>query len=71
MVVHCIPHLDASVSQNAFSERLSWFGFNLFDMFVGDLMHDFELGEWRSLLIHLVCILEAVDPNLLIELDRR
>ena len=40
-------------------------------MFLVDLMHDFELGEWRSLFIHLLRIVEAVDAKLLIELDRR
>ena len=40
-------------------------------MFVVDLMHDFELGDWRGLFIHLLRILDAVDANLLIELDRR
>jgi hypothetical protein len=40
-------------------------------MFVVDLMHEFELGVWRALLIHLIRILEAIDRNLLIELDRR
>jgi hypothetical protein len=40
-------------------------------MFVVDLMHDFELGDWRALFIHLLRILDAVDSKLLIELDRR
>jgi hypothetical protein len=40
-------------------------------MFLVDLMHDFELGEWRTLFIHLVRIVEAMDAKLLIELDRR
>jgi hypothetical protein len=34
-------------------------------------MHDFELGEWRSLFIHLLRILDAVDGKLLMDLDRR
>ena len=34
-------------------------------------MHDFELGDWRSLFIHLLRILDSVDGNLLVELDRR
>jgi hypothetical protein len=34
-------------------------------------MHDFELGEWRMLFIHLLRILDAADKNLLVELDRR
>jgi hypothetical protein len=40
-------------------------------MFVVDLMHEFELGVWRALLIHLLRILEAVDKTLVDELDRR
>ena len=40
-------------------------------MFVVDLMHDFELGNWRALFIHLLRILDTMDGNLLMELDRR
>jgi hypothetical protein len=40
-------------------------------MFVVDLMHDFELGMWRAIFIHLLRILDSKDGNLLIELDRR
>ncbi|RDB16269.1 hypothetical protein Hypma_003008 [Hypsizygus marmoreus] len=56
---------------NAFSERLFEFGFNLFLMFVVDLMHEIESGVWKSLLLHLFRILISVDVNLLHELDRR
>lgn len=59
------------VQQNAFSNRLARFGFNLFTIFPVDLMHEIELGVWKSLLIHLLRILEAVDENLLHDLDRR
>ena len=34
-------------------------------------MHDFELGAWRALFIHLLRILDSIDPNLLTEVDRR
>jgi hypothetical protein len=40
-------------------------------MFVVDLMHEFELGAWRALFIHLIRILESIDRNLLVELDCR
>jgi len=40
-------------------------------MFVVNLMHEFELGVWKSLFIHLLRILEAVDKTLVDELDRR
>jgi hypothetical protein len=36
-----------------------------------DFMHEFELGSWRGLLIHLIRILVAHDPSLVIEFDRR
>jgi hypothetical protein len=40
-------------------------------MLVVDLMHEFELGVWRALFIHLLRMLESMNPNLLHELDRR
>lgn len=58
------------MEQNAFSERLSPFKFNLFPMFVVDLLHEIEIGVWRSLFIHLLRILHCGD-GLVHELDRR
>jgi hypothetical protein len=40
-------------------------------MLVVDLMHEFELGVWKSLLIHLLRMLSSVNPAQLHELDRR
>jgi hypothetical protein len=40
-------------------------------MFLVDLMHDFEIGGWRAIFMHLLRILDSVDANLSIELDRR
>jgi hypothetical protein len=40
-------------------------------MFVVDLMHEFELGIWRMLFIHLLRILRAANKDLIHELDRR
>jgi hypothetical protein len=62
-------------SKNAFS-RLSGLGFNVFGSLVVDLMHEFELGVWKSLFIHLIRILEAEDrldatSASVSELDRR
>jgi hypothetical protein len=59
------------ISQNAFSDRLSPLGFNFFLMFIVDLMHDFEIGSWRAIFIHLLRLLNSVDASLLTELDRR
>lgn len=57
--------------QNAFSNRLGDTGFNMFSMFVVDLMHEFELGVWKTLFTHLIRILESVDAALVCELNRR
>ena len=57
--------------QNAFSARLSQFGFNFHSLFVVDLMHEFELGVWKALFIHLLRILNAADTSLVDELDYR
>lgn len=43
----------------------------MFKMFVVDQLHEFELGVWRALFIHLLRILQAVDPALVHELDLR
>ncbi|KIM78572.1 hypothetical protein PILCRDRAFT_11038 [Piloderma croceum F 1598] len=56
---------------NAFSQRLAPLGFNLFIMLLVDLMHEFELGVWRALFIHLLHMLNAVDKTLVDELDHR
>ncbi|KJA15704.1 hypothetical protein HYPSUDRAFT_148732 [Hypholoma sublateritium FD-334 SS-4] len=47
-------------TQNAFSDKLSRFGFNLFSMFLVDFMHEFELGVWKKVFIHLLRILECI-----------
>jgi hypothetical protein len=60
-----------TIFQNAFSKNLSRFGFNLFRMLLVDLMHEFELGIWKALFIHLLRILNAMDKALILELDRR
>jgi hypothetical protein len=56
--------------QNAFSDRLSQFGFNLFSIFLVDFMHEIELGVWRSLFVHLLRILEC-GIGLINKLDSR
>ena len=40
-------------------------------MLVVDLMHEFELGVWKWLFIHLLRILRAVSGALLNELDHQ
>ena len=58
--------------QNAFSSKLAPFGFNMFGMLTVDLMHEVELGVWKAVFIHLLCIhiLDCKNPGLKHELDR-
>ncbi|KAH6908719.1 hypothetical protein BKA70DRAFT_1426611 [Coprinopsis sp. MPI-PUGE-AT-0042] len=61
-------------TENAFSV-LKPFGFDVFSSLVVDLMHEFELGVWKALFIHLIRMLEAHDKQTrstsVSELDRR
>ena len=57
--------------KNAFSDKLSALGFNLFMMLVVDLLHEFELGVWKAIFTHLLCILDSLKDGKLHELDRR
>jgi hypothetical protein len=45
--------------QNTFSEALCNQGFNFYQMFAVDLLHDFELGVWKGVFAHLIRILYA------------
>jgi hypothetical protein len=62
---------DIRLFQNAFSDKLSPLGFNMFDMLVVDLLHEVELGVWKAVFIHLLRLLDCVDGKLKHELDRR
>ena len=57
--------------QNAFSERLSPLGFNLFSTLLPDFMHEVELGGWKALFIHLLRMLSSIGEERLVALDQR
>lgn len=72
----CVPYFHHSfcffiTRQNAFSDRLSQFGFDIHKALLPDFMHEVELGGWKALFIHLLRMLESLDEHLLIELDQR
>ena len=56
--------------QNAFSSKLAPFGFNMFNMLTVDLMHEVELGVWKTVFIHLLRVLDCENEGLKHELDR-
>lgn len=57
--------------QSAFSERLAKHGFNMFDMFLVDQLHEFELGAWKAIFTHLMRILHAAGGNAIQDLNKR
>ncbi|CDO77154.1 hypothetical protein BN946_scf184657.g29 [Trametes cinnabarina] len=57
--------------QTAFSTRLAPFGVNFYNMFVPDLMHEFELGVWKGTFAHLLRLLEAQGDDVVTEFNHR
>ncbi|KAI0666052.1 hypothetical protein C8Q78DRAFT_985227 [Trametes maxima] len=62
---------STSPNQSAFSRRLAVFGFDIYQALVPDVMHEFELGVWKSIMTHLVRILTVVGASSVNELNAR
>ncbi|KAI9059487.1 hypothetical protein FKP32DRAFT_1657872 [Trametes sanguinea] len=56
---------------NVFSERLSPLLPNFHELFVPDFLHEWELGVWKNLMIHLIRILHAESGNAVREFNAR
>ncbi|KIJ58626.1 hypothetical protein HYDPIDRAFT_33994 [Hydnomerulius pinastri MD-312] len=56
---------------NAFADALGPLGFNVFPMLVVDLLHEFELGIFKSVFKHLIRLLYAINPGLVAALNKR
>jgi len=63
--------ISDSSFQNAFSSKLGRFGFNHYQMFVVNQLHEFELGVWKGTFTHLLHILYAAGGNLIQDLNHR
>ncbi|OSC99224.1 hypothetical protein PYCCODRAFT_1416437 [Trametes coccinea BRFM310] len=59
------------VGSSAFSSRLSRFGMNHYQLFVPDLMHEFEIGVWKNTFAHLLRLLAAQGLKTIHEFNRR
>ncbi|KAI6137397.1 hypothetical protein F5141DRAFT_988959, partial [Pisolithus sp. B1] len=57
--------------KNAFSDCLFQFGFNYFKLLLVNLLHKFELGVWKAIFTHLICILYAASGQGIQELNKR
>ncbi|KAL6307409.1 hypothetical protein BKA93DRAFT_816023 [Sparassis latifolia] len=56
-------------TENAFASRLAKFLTNLFIIFLPDVMHEWELGVWKAIVLHLVRILIAAKGGKVQEFD--
>ncbi|KAF8834366.1 hypothetical protein BDN67DRAFT_992678 [Paxillus ammoniavirescens] len=54
---------------SAFSEQLHHTGFDLFVMLMVDILHEFELGVWKAILVHLLRIVDCPKKSMTHELD--
>ncbi|KAI0063164.1 hypothetical protein BV25DRAFT_453896, partial [Artomyces pyxidatus] len=58
-------------TRNAFSKKLSEYGFDFHEMFVVDLLHEFELGVWKGVFTHLMRLLYAAAGDAIQTLNER
>jgi hypothetical protein len=63
--------LDSPSRQNAFSDRLSSLGFDIYDIAAVDILHEVEIGVWKGLFTHLIRLLEATGTGRTEIVDRR
>ncbi|KAJ7215526.1 hypothetical protein GGX14DRAFT_312684, partial [Mycena pura] len=56
---------------SAFSAFLFPLGVNFYSLLAVDLMHEFELGVWKSLMVHLVRMCICFGPDVVRQLDQR
>ncbi|KAI0054412.1 hypothetical protein BV25DRAFT_1817100 [Artomyces pyxidatus] len=70
-VQRVLDPLSMVPTRNAFSKRLSSFGFDFHSMFVPDLLHEFELGVWKAVFTHLLRLLYAIGGDAIQKLNKR
>lgn len=57
--------------QNAIADTLGSLGCDVYRLLVVDLLHEFELGVFKSVFRHLLRILYYIDPGLISTLNDR
>ncbi|KAG9082842.1 hypothetical protein FRC06_004827, partial [Ceratobasidium sp. 370] len=56
---------------NAFSRRLRYLGFDIFEALTVDFLHEFELGVWKSVFQHLLRVLHSSGTGAVAALNER
>ncbi|KAF9028406.1 hypothetical protein BDP27DRAFT_1151482, partial [Rhodocollybia butyracea] len=62
-VKYLLDFMSLTATENAFSKAFFEYGFQQFQLEATDILHEFELGEWRRVFIHLLRILEAYQKS--------
>lgn len=57
--------------QSAFSIRLGRFGVNHYTMYGPDELHEFDIGAWKAVFLHLLRLLVALGNNSVQNFDER
>ncbi|KAK7037661.1 hypothetical protein VNI00_010884 [Paramarasmius palmivorus] len=70
-VKNLLDPLSLTAVENSFSKHLLPLGFDVYELLVVDLLHEFEIGVWKAILIHLVRLLYSSGPSKVTELDYR
>ncbi|KAG8989787.1 hypothetical protein FRB90_002072 [Tulasnella sp. 427] len=69
---HFLKRDSLVATENAFSAKLSeTFEFNYFEMLVVDLLHEFELGVWKAVFIHIVRLLHSLGQTVVDRFNER
>ncbi|OSD06437.1 hypothetical protein PYCCODRAFT_1442622 [Trametes coccinea BRFM310] len=66
-----LDEMSITPTRSAFSTRLRPHGFNFYSLFVPDLLHEFELGVWKSIFTHLLRLLYAVGNDKIQAFNKR
>ncbi|KAG2055898.1 hypothetical protein BDR06DRAFT_981635 [Suillus hirtellus] len=62
-IEHLLKESSLMPTINTFAEQLGPFGFDCFSMLVVNLLHEFELGVFKSVFKHLIRLLYAINPE--------
>ncbi|GJE96476.1 hypothetical protein PsYK624_126730 [Phanerochaete sordida] len=70
-IVRKLGHFSLHPLRNAFSIRLADLGFNFYEILMQDLLHEWEVGNFKAVLIHLLRLLYWLPGDQIQELNQR
>jgi hypothetical protein len=70
-LLYTAEYNNGNISQNSFSKKIIPSQLNKYKMFVVDLLHEVELGVWKSIFTHLIRLLKHLGKGKVQELNKR